>query len=117
MRRESAGEEWSLAADLAAAKLLSVVAHDKKVPVRLLLHQSRCRKRVAATRQLAMYLMHVALGRSLTDVGRTFGRDRTTVSHACARIEDMRDLPLFDADVTRLEEVIAGPEDATYAAR
>jgi chromosomal replication initiation ATPase DnaA len=64
-----------------------------------------------------MYLMHVALGRSLTDVGRMFGRDRTTVSHACARIEDMRELPRFDADVTRLEDVLFANGDAGHDAR
>jgi chromosomal replication initiation ATPase DnaA len=108
--REAAG-------DMEAVKLLSLVARDKNVPVRLLLHHSRCRASVAATRQLAMYLMHVALGRSLTDVGRMFGRDRTTVSHACARIEDMRELPRFDADVTRLEDVLSANGDAGHDAR
>jgi chromosomal replication initiation ATPase DnaA len=109
-------EEVGPAEDLEAVKLLSLVARDKNVPVRLLLHHSRCRASVAATRQLAMYLMHVALGRSLTDVGRMFGRDRTTVSHACARIEDLRDLPRFDADVTRLENVLSANGNAGHDA-
>lgn len=115
--RDIIDSEDALEQDMAAARLLNLIAGDKRVPVRLLLHPSRCRASVAATRQLAMYLMHVALGRSLSDVGRMFGRDRTTVSHACARIEDLRDLPRFDEDVTRLETVLAEPEGAHHAAR
>lgn len=83
--------------------VVRLVAHERKVPVRQLLAGSRCRARVARARQLAMYLAHVMLSHSLTTVGEAFGRDRTTVSHACALIEDMRDDPLFDADVSRLE--------------
>lgn len=53
-----------------------------------------------------MYLAHVMLGRSLSEVGQAFGRDRTTVSYACALIEDLREDPEFDAFVTRLEQKI-----------
>jgi len=53
-----------------------------------------------------MYLSHVVLGQSLTAVGVAFGRDRTTVSYACALIEDMRDDPGFDDEVTRLERLL-----------
>jgi chromosomal replication initiation ATPase DnaA len=55
---------------------------------------------------MAMYLMHVALGRSLTQVGNFFQRDRTTVSYACMRIEDLRDDPGFDEELGNLEEAI-----------
>lgn len=92
--------------DLAQA-VLTLVAEDRGIAPRLLLHPSRCRAGVAATRQLAMYLMHVALGRSLSQVGRFFGRDRTTVSYACGRVEDLRDVPAFDDDVARIEARIA----------
>jgi hypothetical protein len=54
-----------------------------------------------------MYLMHTSLGRTMADVGRYFGRDRTTVAHACGRIEDQRDDAGFDALVLVLEERIA----------
>lgn len=60
----------------------------------------------ARARQLAMYLAHTMLGKSLADVGEAFGRDRTTVSYACNLIEDLRDDPAFEAAVTRLEELI-----------
>jgi chromosomal replication initiation ATPase DnaA len=97
-----------------AAALLALVARDQQVPLALLLHRSRCRARVAATRQVAMYLMNVVLGRSLTEVGEFFGRDRTTVSHACGLIEDRRDDTGFDADLDRLEaeiRAVVGEDD------
>lgn len=64
---------------------------------------SRGKAKVALARQVAMYLAHVACGLSLTDTGRLFGRDRTTVAHACGVIEDRRDDPLFDRALDLLE--------------
>ncbi|MCS6760322.1 MAG: hypothetical protein MO852_16385 [Candidatus Devosia euplotis] len=73
------------------------------MPARLLTRRSRCRVGTARARQLAMYLSHVVLGRSLTEIGDAFGRDRATGSHAYAVIEDMREDPAFDAEVCALE--------------
>lgn len=66
----------------------------------------RGRAEVAQARQVAMYLAHVVLGLSLTDVGRRFGRDRTTAAHACRLVEDWRDDPAFDALASTLEEAV-----------
>ncbi|QDZ03316.1 chromosomal replication initiator DnaA [Nitratireductor mangrovi] len=60
---------------------------------------------VARVRQIAMYVTHVVMGLSMSDVGRGFGRDRTTVLHACHLIEDMRDDAEFDAIVAMAERV------------
>ena len=46
---------------------------------------------VARARQIAMYLLHTSLSVSYMDVADMFGRDRTTVSHACRTVEDLRD--------------------------
>lgn len=89
--------------DRAGWCLIRFVAAARGVPTRQLLLPKRGEADVALARQLAMYLMHVVLGRLYHDVGRFFGRDRTTVSHACAVIEDLRDDPEFDAEVSRLE--------------
>lgn len=62
--------------------------------------------KVALARQVAMYLAHVACGLSLTDTGRLFNRDRTTVAHACGVIEDRRDDPMFDRALDLLEWVV-----------
>jgi chromosomal replication initiation ATPase DnaA len=64
---------------------------------------SRGRAKVALARQVAMYLAHVACGLTLTNTGKLFGRDRTTVAHACGVIEDRRDDPLFDRALDLLE--------------
>jgi chromosomal replication initiation ATPase DnaA len=64
---------------------------------------TRGRKRVGIVRRIAMYLCHVALGFSLTVVGRIFGRDRTTAAHACRSIEDARDNRTFDYTMDALE--------------
>lgn len=66
---------------------------------------TRGRAKVALARQVAMYLAHVVCGMSLTQVGRVFDRDRTTVAHACGLIEDRRDDPCFDRVIDLLEHV------------
>ena len=95
----------------ACADVIQLIAREKHISVRLLINRSRCRANAARARQLAMYLSHVVLGVSLTDVGRAFGRDRTTVAYACAVIEDMRDDRAFDDDVTALERLIESQQD------
>ncbi len=86
--------------------VLTLIAREKNVSTQILRHRSRCRADVARARQLAMYLAHVVFGQSLTSIGEAFGRDRTTVSYACALIEDMRDDKLFDEEVCRLEMIL-----------
>jgi chromosomal replication initiation ATPase DnaA len=64
---------------------------------------TRGRAQVALARQVAMYLAHVGCGLTLTETGRLFARDRTTVAHACGVIEDRRDDPIFDRALDLLE--------------
>src|SRR5690242_503944 len=47
-------------------------------------------------RQIAMYLCYTGFEWSLARVAEAFERDRSTVSHACHRIEDRRDEAVFD---------------------
>ncbi|MHC1549708.1 helix-turn-helix domain-containing protein [Phyllobacterium sp. K27] len=67
---------------------------------------SRCEQAVARVRQIGMYVVHVTLGMSMTKVGRVFGRDRSTVAHACHLIEDMREDADFDRIVHMVETVV-----------
>lgn len=55
-------------------------------------------------RQCAMYLAHVVGQLSLIDVAAAFGRERSTVSHACINIEDRRDGPVFDLQLEYMEK-------------
>ncbi|MFB2550986.1 helix-turn-helix domain-containing protein [Ensifer soli] len=75
----------------------------------------RDRRRAAChVRQISMYVCHVALRLSLTDIGIAFGRDRTTVGHACNVVEDRRDNQVYDAFVSSVERIAAavyGVED------
>lgn len=71
-----------------------------------LCRRSRGKAPVALARQAAMYLAHVTCGLNLTDVGRIFSRDRTTVAHACAVIEDRRDDPVFDRALELMEWIV-----------
>ncbi|HTO30862.1 MAG TPA: helix-turn-helix domain-containing protein [Pararhizobium sp.] len=73
----------------------------ERVPLR------RDRRRTSChVRQISMYVCHVVLQISLTDIGHAFGRDRTTVSHACNVVEDRRDDTAFDEFVSSVERVI-----------
>ena len=95
---------WRGAPQLGCDYVIALVARHKNVPIRLLTHRSRSRLPAARARQIAMYLSHVIYGHSLKEIGEAFGRDRTTVSYACALIEDMRDDPRFDEEVCALEQ-------------
>lgn len=59
--------------------------------------------RAVLARQVAMYVAHVVFGISMERVGAAFGRDRTTVSHACRAMEDRRDDTRFDRWIDALE--------------
>ena len=61
---------------------------------------------IALARQSAMYLAHVTFGLSYAEVGRAFGRDRTTAAHACRLIEDRREDPDLDTALADLEHVL-----------
>jgi chromosomal replication initiation ATPase DnaA len=67
---------------------------------------TRGRPRAAFARQVAIYLTHIACGLTLTEVGRVFARDRTTVAHACSLVEDLRDDPVLDRSLELLESVL-----------
>lgn len=72
--------------------VIHVFAVERAAPAR----RTRGVRRTALARQVAMYVAHVNCGLTLTDVGRLFGRDRTTVAHACLHVEIRRDDALFD---------------------
>lgn len=60
---------------------------------------------VTRVRQIAMYVAHVILRMKMTDIGRGFGRDRTTVVYACHLVEDMRDDEDFDRVIALTERL------------
>ena len=96
-RDEAALEICECLIDIAAA-LFSVSSKELRRPGRTAVPVSR-------VRQIAMYVAHVVLRLTMGEVGEGFGRDRTTVLHACQVIEDMRDDPEFDRVVLMIERV------------
>jgi hypothetical protein len=75
------------------------------VSTRVQLHSNR-RRLLCHVRQIAMYVCHVALRIPLQDIGQAFGRDRTTVGHACHVVEDRRDDAAFDDFVGTIERIV-----------
>ena len=61
---------------------------------------------VSHIQQIAMYVCHVVLQLTMTDIAAAFGMDRTTVGHACARVEDRRDDGAYDVLIGSIERVV-----------
>jgi hypothetical protein len=94
-------------ADQARAGLAAALsAYCLGVPVRDILSRTRGAAAAAHARQLAMYLCHTAFEMSITRASIAFGRDRSTIAHACHRIEDLRDDPLKDRWIEAMESLL-----------
>jgi chromosomal replication initiation ATPase DnaA len=105
VRRTPASEEIS-------AVLVSAVARSFRVRTSALTAPGRTAAREALARHVAMYLAHVLFGWTYSQVAPAFGRHRTSVLYACARVEDRRDDLCFDARLVRLERNILSALDA-----
>ena len=81
---------------------MSLTAYALNVPLQKVL-AGRRDQRAALARQAAMYVSHVAFGISMARVASAFGRDRSTVGHACRLMEDRRDDARFDRWMDALE--------------
>ena len=86
--------------------IATVVAAAFTIPIGELRAGGRRSAPTAFARQTAMYLAHVALGLTYADVGRAFGRDRTTAAYACSIVEDRRTDPQLDARLASLEYLL-----------
>lgn len=82
----------------------SLVAYALELKAENIFLPDRGPRELVRARQIAMYLTHVGLGMSLARVAAGFDRDRSTVAHACHRIEEMRDDTDFDVWIDRLEQ-------------
>ena len=88
---------------LAAGFVTSLVALTTGVSPKEITARTRACAQAAQARQMAMYLTHTAFAWSMARTAAAFNRDRTTASHACHRIEDLRDDAAFDAQLSALE--------------
>jgi chromosomal replication initiation ATPase DnaA len=105
--------EDAAAADLAA----KVVGYALGVEAACIVDDARGGSQTAYARQLAMYLCHVAFELSLSRVASAFGRDRSTVAHACHAIEDRRDENQFDLWMCSLEAMLRAAPAPVLAER
>lgn len=81
----------------------AVVSYALRVPLDEVLGKERGAAPIAFARQVAMYLAHTVFEMSINRVAMAFGRDRSTIAHACHRIEDRRDDAAFDSWIEDLE--------------
>lgn len=93
------------------------VAQVFDVDIARLRGSARDKAEIALARQVAMYLAHIACGKTFTDIGNDFARDRTTVAHACGVVEDRRDDPVFDRVLDLLEWAVPSLAVRTSATR
>lgn len=63
------------------------------------------RRATSHVRQVAMYVCHVAYSMPMGEVAQAFGRDRSTVGHACRIVEDRRDDRGYDTFVAIVERM------------
>lgn len=105
MKSESAGNGGRDTAPPATVLDL-LVTRTFAVDVDALRSRKRGSARAAFARQVAIYLSCTRLNLTLTETGHLFGRDRTTVAHACRVIEGLRDDPVLDATVAMLERAL-----------
>ena len=79
-------------------EVLSLTGHDPEAG-------SASRRLMSHVRQIAMYVCHVAYSMPQAEIALVFGRDRSTVRHACHIVEDRRDDPAFDTLVSIIERM------------
>lgn len=92
--------------DAAAELAASIASYAVGVPQQNIVGDARGCSQTAFARQLAMYLCHVGFELSLARVAAAFGRDRSTVAHACHEIENKRDDRQFDHWISSLEAMM-----------
>jgi len=98
--------------DASRARLASgLVGFSLKQSVNAILKEGRGSADAAFARQVAMYMVYVTFGVSLSRVATAFGLDRSTVAYACHQIEDRRDDPSFDEWLDDLDRALREAAD------
>ena len=88
------------------AFVVQLVASSTGVGAKEIASARRQNADAARARQVAMYLTHIAFEWPLGRVATAFGRDRSTISYACRRVEDLREDVGFDKVLQRLESCV-----------
>jgi len=85
-----------------AVLAMSLAAYALDVPLALV-EDDRRGGPASFARQVAMYIANVVFGMSMSRVAGAFGRDRSTVAHACKSVEERREDERFDKWIGALE--------------
>lgn len=93
--------------DWIAAESIDLAAEAVRISAAEIRSPVRERARAAFGRQMAIYIAHVIGRVSMSELAGIFQRDRSTVAHAVAAIEDRRDDPFFSARMDLLEADLA----------
>lgn len=90
-----------------ASLALFIAAQVYGVPVADMRAPTRGRPHVARARQIAIHLAARVFAMSHRQLAREFGRDRSTVCHACRRVAAMRAAsPEFEATLCWVESLL-----------
>ena len=93
--------------DLLRARLvLAVVSLEFCIPDMPLHYKRGGNSQLTFARQIAIYLTHTVYQLTYARVARTYRRDPSTVAYACRVIEDSRDDPMLDAQLSKLEALL-----------
>jgi len=93
-------------APILAGLCASVAGAARGVAAARLAGATRGDARVAGARQLAIYLQNVTFCADISTCAALFARDRATIRHALARIEDSRDAPADDFALACLDAAL-----------
>ena len=98
--------ERTISKQLAARFVNQMIAAAYEISGERLLIRDRGVVKVNRPRQISMYLMNTVLSFKFTEIAEFYDKDRTTVSHACGVIEELRDNPRFDRRMCEFENTI-----------
>lgn len=91
---------------IAGNLVLKLVSILERIEPKELTGTSRGKADICLARQVAMYLMHTVFSVPYHRVADFMGRDRTTISHACKLVEDLRDNQEFDKRLEAMENLL-----------
>lgn len=93
--------------DLFAHLTTSAVALEFGIPTTAIRSRTKGSSQASLARQICMYLLNVVFEVNVSRVARAYQRDRSTASHACHVVEDLRDDPVLNQKISKLEAFLS----------
>jgi len=105
-RRGIESSHWEASTGLITRLVARLVATGFGISANDILISQRGNATIARARQLTAYLLHTGLSMTLSEIAVILSKDRTTIGHSCRVIEDLRDDPKFDDQISEFDETI-----------